>query len=234
MKRLDHDITLTMLNSIRFAVYFHNILSLKSMSWPVYNYYTEDRFRIHASLLHAPSSWARHVISGSWSFSVLAFQRYSVSKNLVFLQTERRAMLGTNCWHLRSLITVTLIPPFNFIDPAGGRRIFPFSTHPSPLPAPSPGTSESRLKKKRLLCRLLNCWLTLKLKWTKLHINCCSLIRCNILRKIEKFLKSDVSDISYQLDNFCDGESLWKPPQKKVPSGTTPLGEFFIFHLIVH
>ena len=147
MKRLDHDITLTMLNSIRFAVYFHNILSLKSMSWPEYNYYTEDRFGIHASLLHAPSSWARHVISGSWSFSVLAFQRYSVSKNLVFLQTERRAMLGTNCWHLRSLITVTLIPPFNFIDPAGGRRIFPFSTHSSPLHAPSPGTSESRLKK---------------------------------------------------------------------------------------
>ena len=54
MKRLDHDITLTMLNSIRFAVYFHNILSLKSMSWPEYNYYTEDRFRIHPLLLQLP------------------------------------------------------------------------------------------------------------------------------------------------------------------------------------
>ena len=46
-----------------------------------------DPFRTHPLVL---------LISGSWSFLVLAFQHYSVPKNLAFLQTERRAMLETN------------------------------------------------------------------------------------------------------------------------------------------
>ena len=97
MKRLD--ITLTKFIklhdcipvNVRFAVYTQNFLSLNGMSWYKTNgYYTEDPFRTHPLLLQLLVSEARS--SGSWSFSVLEFQHYSVSKNLLFLQTERRAM----------------------------------------------------------------------------------------------------------------------------------------------
>ena len=85
MKRLD--ITLTKfikqhdcipVNS-RFAAYTQNFLSLNGMSWYKTNYYTEDPFRTHPLLLQLLVSEAR--FSGSWSFSVLEFQHYSVSKN---------------------------------------------------------------------------------------------------------------------------------------------------------
>ena len=85
MKRLD--ITLTKfikqhdcipVNS-RFAAYTQNFLSLNGMSWYKTNYYTEDSFRTHPLLLQLLVSEAR--FSGSWSFSVLEFQHYSVSKN---------------------------------------------------------------------------------------------------------------------------------------------------------
>ena len=85
MKRLD--ITLTKfikqhdcipVNS-RFAAYTQNFLSLNGMSWYKTNYYTEDSFSTHPLLLQLLVSEAR--FSGSWSFSVLEFQHYSVSKN---------------------------------------------------------------------------------------------------------------------------------------------------------
>ena len=97
MKRLD--ITLTKFIklhdcipvNVRFAVYTPNFLSVNGMSWYKTNFYTEDPFVfILCSFSSLLASEAR--FSGSWSFSVLEFQHYSVSKNLVFLQTERRAM----------------------------------------------------------------------------------------------------------------------------------------------
>ena len=85
MKRLDitltkfiklHDCTPV---NVRFAVYTQNFLSLNGISWYKTNYYTEDPFRTHPLLLQLLVSEAR--FSGLWSFSVLEFQHYSVSKN---------------------------------------------------------------------------------------------------------------------------------------------------------
>ena len=100
MKRLD--ITLTKFIklhdcipvNVRFAVYTPNFLSNNGISWYRTNgYYTEDPFRTHPLLLQLPPRERGTLFQDhAWSFSVLVFQHYSVSKNLVFPQTERRAM----------------------------------------------------------------------------------------------------------------------------------------------
>ena len=142
------------------------------MSWYKTNCYTEGPFRTHSSLLQLLKREARTLFKVHSHlhklFKVLALQHYSVSKTSVFLQTERREKVATNCRYLRSLITVTLIPPFNFIGSAG-RRFFLFLPAPS-LCLPLLHVRLGHALKKHLLCRLLNCWLTLKLKRTKLYI----------------------------------------------------------------
>ena len=68
--------------NVRFAVYTPNFLSLNGMSWYKTNSYTEDPFRTHPLLLYLrPLLVSEARFSGSWSFSVLEFQHYSVSKN---------------------------------------------------------------------------------------------------------------------------------------------------------
>ena len=145
-----NDVNRTTCIPVRFAVYLQNFLSLNGMSWCKTNCYTEDPFQTHPLLLQLLKSEARTLFQDHSRlhklFKVLALQHYSVSKTLVFLQTERRAKVETNCRYLRSLITVMLIPSFNFIGSAG-RRFFPFSSRPFPLPAPPPCTSGSSFKK---------------------------------------------------------------------------------------
>ena len=132
------------------------------MSWCKTNCYTEDPFQTHPLLLQLLKSEVRTLFQDHSRlhklFKVLALQHYSVSKTLVCLQTERRAKVATNCGYLRSLITVTLIPPFNFIGSAG-RRFFLF------LPTPPPCLPLLHVLLGRALKK------TLALQATKLLVN---------------------------------------------------------------
>ena len=98
MERLD--ITLTKFTKlqctpvdVRFRVYTQNFLSLNGMSWYKTNYYTEDPLILSSfMLLPRARGTLLAVISGSWSFSILACQHYFHLKKISLKKDERRAI----------------------------------------------------------------------------------------------------------------------------------------------
>ena len=97
--------------NVGFAVYTQNFLLYL-------------RFLPYSSFAPSAARERGTLFSGSWSFSVLTFQHHFVLKNLVCLQTERRAIkerISIACWikvisiscH-RYLTTVPLRSPSTF------------------------------------------------------------------------------------------------------------------------
>ena len=66
------------------------------MSWYKTNYYTEDPFRTHPLLLQLPPRERGTLFQDHGRFQCYHLNIILFQKNLVFLQTEGRAVLGTN------------------------------------------------------------------------------------------------------------------------------------------